>query len=59
MAQLAPILAVRDVNKSAAWYQSIFACTRRHAGNEFAVLDGEDDEVFLCLHKWGEHDHPT
>jgi len=59
MAQLDPILAVRDVNKSAAWYQSIFACTRRHAGNEFAILDGEDGEVFLCLHKWGEHDHPT
>ena len=23
------------------------------------MLTDENDQVFLCLHKWGEHDHPT
>jgi len=30
-----------------------------HGGKEFDVLVSENDEILICLHKWGEHDHPT
>lgn len=59
MTKIDPILAVKDVEASAEWYQSIFGCKRAHGGNEFAVLVSENDEVFICLHKWGAHQHPT
>jgi hypothetical protein len=59
MTKLDPILAVKNVNRSAEWYQAIFGCIRKHGGDDFAVLEGENGEVLICLYKWGEHDHPT
>lgn len=54
-----PIIAVKDVELTSLWYQSIFGWKSKHGGTEFDVLIGNDDEIMLCLHKWGEHDHPT
>lgn len=54
-----PIIAVKDVEASSQWYQSIFDLRSKHGGNEFDILVDNNDEVHLCLHKWGEHDHPT
>ena len=54
-----PIIAVKDVEVSSNWYQTLFDCRRTHGGNEFAVLENENKEVLICLHKWGKHDHPT
>ncbi len=54
-----PIIAVKDVEASSKWYQSIFNCRSMHGGKEFDVLVSEDDEILICLHKWGEHQHPT
>ena len=59
MTKLDPIIAVKDVEVSSAWYRSIFGCRSLHGGKEFDILVSEDDEVLLCLHKWGEHGHPT
>ena len=59
MTKIDPIIAVKDVEASSKWYQQIFGFTRIHGGNEFAVLVSENDESLLCLHKWGEHEHPT
>ena len=59
MTKIDPIIAVRDVNVSAEWYQSVFECKRTHGGNDFAVLVDENNETLICLHKWGEHEHPT
>jgi uncharacterized glyoxalase superfamily protein PhnB len=59
MMKLDPIIAVKDVEVSANWYQQIFGLKETHGGNEFAVLVSENDEVVICLHKWGEHQHPT
>ena len=28
-------------------------------GKDFDFLVSENDEVLICLHKWGEHQHPT
>jgi len=59
MTKIDPIIAVKDVNESSKWYQSAFNCNRTHGGNDFAVLVDENNEVLICLHKWGEHEHPT
>jgi hypothetical protein len=59
MTKLDPIIAVKNVELSSAWYQSIFGCKSLHDGKEFDILVNEDSEVLICLHKWGEHGHPT
>lgn len=57
--KLDSIIAVKDVEASSKWYQSIFNCRSMHGGKEFDILVSEDDEVLLCLHPWGAHEHPT
>ncbi len=54
-----PIIAVKDVENSSKWYQDVFDCRSKHGGEQFDVLVSENEEVFICLHKWGEHEHPT
>ena len=59
MIKLDPIIAVKDVEASSIWYQSVFDCRSMHGGKEFDILVSENDEILICLHKWGEHQHPT
>lgn len=59
MTKLDPIIAVKDVDASSKWYESVFGCRRAHGQGNFAVMLLENDEVLICLHKWGEHEHPT
>lgn len=54
-----PIIAVENVRASAKWYEQVFAWKARHGGEEFEVLTHDGNEVMLCLHKWGSHEHPT
>ena len=53
MTKIDPIIAVKDVEKSAKWYENIFGCKRKHGGDEFAVLVSENEEV-LCAFINGE-----
>jgi predicted enzyme related to lactoylglutathione lyase len=59
MTKIDPIIAVKNVEASSKWYQSIFGCSSLHGGKEFDILTTDKNEVLICLHKWGEHDHPT
>jgi predicted enzyme related to lactoylglutathione lyase len=59
MTKLDPIIAVTDVEASSRWYQLIFGWRSMHGGKKFDILLSEDDEIMMCLHKWGEDDHPT
>ncbi|SHF85255.1 VOC family protein [Pedobacter caeni] len=59
MTKTDPIIAVKDVEASSEWYQSVFGCRSMHGGKEFDILVSEDDEILICLHKWGAHGHPT
>lgn len=59
MNKLDIIIAVADVEKSSVWYQSLLPCRSMHGGDTFDILVDSDEEVLLCLHKLGEHDHPT
>lgn len=58
MSKLDPIIAVNDVESSSLWYQQVFGCKSNHEGNHFDILT-LDGEVLICLHQWGEHDHPS
>lgn len=53
------IIGVRDVRASNRWYQSLLgiAPTEPHHDYFGQILDA-DGTVLLCLHAWGEHDHP-
>ena len=59
MTKIDPIIAVKDVGVSAKWYELVFDCKNAHGGGSFAILRTETDDVLICLHQWGEHDHPT
>ena len=59
MNKLDPIIAVKDIEASSKWYQAIFGCRSMHGANKFDILVMQNDEVFICLHKWEEHGHPT
>ncbi len=54
-----PIIAVKDVEASSKWYQSVFGCQSMHGGKAFDILVSETNDVLLCLHHWGDHGHPT
>jgi catechol 2,3-dioxygenase-like lactoylglutathione lyase family enzyme len=54
------IIGVRDVPSSFKWYQSLFGQPEtRPAHDYFGQILDTDGTVLLCLHEWGEHDHPS
>ena len=59
MTRLDPIIAVKDLEASSKWYQKILGFRNNHDSNHFVVLVSDDNEITLCLHTWGAHEHPT
>lgn len=54
------IIGVTDVGRSLKWYQLLFGQEESPPAHEyFGQLIDADGTVLLCLHRWGEHDHPT
>lgn len=37
----------------------LVAKERTEETNLLYVLEDENGEIFICPHKWGEHEHPT
>lgn len=54
------IIGVADVTRSFNWYQSLFGQPESAPAHDYfgQVLD-MDGTVLLCLHRWGDHEHPT
>ena len=54
MKRVWPIIAVADVQKSAAWYARLLDARQTHPGATVfdQIVDG-DDTTLLCLHHWG------
>jgi predicted enzyme related to lactoylglutathione lyase len=54
------IVGVADVAHSFGWYQSLFGQSKTSPAHDYfgQILD-TDGTVLLCLHQWGDHDHPT
>lgn len=60
MVRTEPIIAVNDVEKSSKWYRTMLNCRSAHPGSDvFDKLVDEDGTVLLCLHRWGDHNHPS
>ena len=54
------IIGVSDVERSFHWYQSLFGQpASAPAHDHFGQLRDADGTVLLCLHRWGDHEHPT
>ena len=59
MKRLWTIIGVADVARSFRWYQSLLGHAPTAPAHEyFGQLQDADGTVLLCLHQWGEHDHP-
>lgn len=53
------IIGVADVALSFKWYQSLFGQPETSPAHDyFGQLVDSDGTVLLCLHQWGEHEHP-
>lgn len=53
------IIGVKDVAASFKWYQALFGQPETApAHSYFGQLCDSDGTVLLCLHQWGDHDHP-
>jgi catechol 2,3-dioxygenase-like lactoylglutathione lyase family enzyme len=54
------IIGVRNVALSFSWYQSLFGQPETAPAHDyFGQLRDEDGTVLLCLHAWGDHEHPS
>ena len=53
-----PLIAVRDVPTSSAWYQRLLQCRSGHGGREYEQLLDAAGNVILQLHHWDAHGHP-
>ena len=53
------IIAVADVARSFAWYQTLLGLPKTApAHDDFGQILDADGTVLLCLHQWGIHGHP-
>jgi catechol 2,3-dioxygenase-like lactoylglutathione lyase family enzyme len=54
------IIGVADVPRSFGWYQTLFGQPRSAPAHEhFGQILDTDGTVLLCLHRWGDHEHPS
>ena len=54
------IIGVTNVRRSLNWYQHLFGQPESEpAHDHFGQNTDADATVVLCLHRWGDHDHPT
>lgn len=60
MKRLWTIIGVADVARAFAWYQSLLGLqATQPAHDDFGQIIDTDGTVLLCLHQWGDHDHPS
>jgi catechol 2,3-dioxygenase-like lactoylglutathione lyase family enzyme len=52
-----PLVAVRDVEASSRWYQTLLGCESAHGGPEYERLVA-DGTLVLQLHNWGGRARP-
>jgi len=59
MKRIWTIIGVRDVPGSFKWYQSLLGLPQTEPVHAyFGQVVDTDGTMLLCLHEWGEHDHP-
>jgi catechol 2,3-dioxygenase-like lactoylglutathione lyase family enzyme len=60
MKRLWTIIGVTDVTRSFTWYQSLLGLPAAQPAHDYfgQILD-TDGTILLCLHRWGDHEHPS
>ncbi|HVY64576.1 MAG TPA: VOC family protein [Gammaproteobacteria bacterium] len=59
MKRLWTIIGVADVTRSFRWYQALFGRPEASPAHDyFGQIVDADGTVLLCLHRWGDHEHP-
>jgi len=60
MRRIWTIIGVGDVPGSFKWYQSLLGLPETAPAHDYfgQILDS-DGTVLLCLHQWGDHEHPS
>jgi catechol 2,3-dioxygenase-like lactoylglutathione lyase family enzyme len=59
MRRLWTIIGVGNVRRSFDWYQSLLGLPKTAPAHEdFGQILDADGTVLLCLHEWGNHEHP-
>ena len=54
------IIGVADVAGSFKWYQSLLGLPETAPAHDyFGQIVDSDGTVLLCLHAWGDHEHPS
>lgn len=54
------IIGVADVFRSLAWYSALLGLPETaRAHDHFGQVVDPDGTVLLCLHRWGDHEHPS
>lgn len=60
MTRVWTIIGVANVPTSFKWYQSLLGLPETApAHDHFGQILDADGTVLLCLHAWGEHEHPS
>ena len=60
MKRIWTIIGVGNVAISFKWYQSLLGLPESApAHDDFGQIVDSDGAVLLCLHKWGDHEHPS
>lgn len=60
MRRLWTIIGVGNVHASFKWYQTLLGIPATEPAHDyFGQILESDGTVLLCLHSWGEHDHPS
>ena len=60
MIQIWTIIGVADVRGSFRWYRELLGLPPADPVHEhFGQIRDADDAVVLCLHRWGDHEHPS
>lgn len=58
MKHLWTIIGVVDVPRSFTWYQSLLGLPEAQPAHDYFGTLETDGAVLLCLHRWGDHEHP-
>lgn len=59
MNHLWTMIGVVDVPRSLAWYQSLLGLPVTLPQHDYFATIETDGTVLLCLHRWGDHEHPS
>ncbi len=60
MRRIWTIIGVADVARSLEWYQELLGLSKSQSAHDyFGQAIDEDGTVLICMHRWGDHDHPT